>query len=960
MIAVISSGAFLKGALQYNFNKVEQGNAAVISANNIMTPDDIAGTNMEMVMQSFLPNIENNNRTKNITFSCNLDPAFDDAVRLSDADFADIAKDYMEKMGYGNQPYVVFKHQDIERTHIHIVSIRVDADGKRLDTHFEQVKSNRIRKELDQKYKLIEEPNRSNRKGNAIDPNRANDYIEKKGAKIQGFAESFPLHEGDRDVVNTMRGILNYVEERYSPKDIKELNKILRLWNIQAKTISVSDKKGSQKEGAVYSIIDRAGHPVGHLLKGSLFGPKHSISGLNKRFETAQKLDRTVAVKNIAKAVNKVLSDFKTVSLPTFQDELKKSGIAVQINKAKDGRMAGISFIDNTSGTVAKGSELGKQFSISSLLSRLSDHDERKKLFNKDTLSAISANYNDLRKSKYFYESDLIKALPDELSSLCKGISMTPENKATLDDFINKKTASLSFVEEKENSYGHSQLDIFTSFAKSLDSDLQTPFLYSVGLTVKNGEVSLINRTSISADDMPFCDTCPDDRTTLPLPKELKNNIKLFVNSEGKHGNFLELEKQIRTSVFHVSPDTFKSAVKLLSSQYNQDRKTCFYESNFIGKLDSLKQNYSSLIAEKLDLRPQSALAITECFFAGKTKLLPAVCHKEADFAKNKISDAVHFAVLVAPDKRQTLFSAMGISVTFDEHKQPVFTMANNKNFSFKWNEVAADRPSDRLKIPAVNTIVVPELFRQSDSNVLFNKHDKAVVKAFVSEQWSGVDLSDNHKSHVLPLLDADAKCSLQKHINGDVSARIINDMQNAPVKEVVSELLLNGFIITPALRADNTRTYVIGRPGDDFKNNVQLPVTLVETLKNSNYDSIYPTVRSFTLSDKGFITPKYKTMMQLATAKRSDNPATVQSVLNNMARFNRPLAEHLADSFNKHHDYNELINKVSSYDGNISHLVSDNNSHNSQETAFASSLFDKDAKIDNSEIKKHINKHKL
>jgi dihydroxyacetone kinase-like predicted kinase len=76
MIAVISSGAFLKGALQYNFNKVEQGNAAVISANNIMTPDDIAGTNMEMVMQSFLPNIENNNRTKKYHFFLQPGPSF--------------------------------------------------------------------------------------------------------------------------------------------------------------------------------------------------------------------------------------------------------------------------------------------------------------------------------------------------------------------------------------------------------------------------------------------------------------------------------------------------------------------------------------------------------------------------------------------------------------------------------------------------------------------------------------------------------------------------------------------------------------------------------------------------------------------------------------------------------------------------------------------------------------------
>ena len=67
---------------------------------------------------------------------------------------ADIAKEYMDKLGYGNQPYMVYKHEDIARHHIHIVSIRVDDTGKKINDKFEHIRSKQITRELEQKYGL--------------------------------------------------------------------------------------------------------------------------------------------------------------------------------------------------------------------------------------------------------------------------------------------------------------------------------------------------------------------------------------------------------------------------------------------------------------------------------------------------------------------------------------------------------------------------------------------------------------------------------------------------------------------------------------------------------------------------------------------------------------------------------------------------------------------------------------
>lgn len=50
----------------------------------------------------------------------------------------------MESLGYGQQPYVVFRHRDIARTHLHIVSVRVDESGKKIDHNNELKRAIRI------------------------------------------------------------------------------------------------------------------------------------------------------------------------------------------------------------------------------------------------------------------------------------------------------------------------------------------------------------------------------------------------------------------------------------------------------------------------------------------------------------------------------------------------------------------------------------------------------------------------------------------------------------------------------------------------------------------------------------------------------------------------------------------------------------------------------------------------
>ena len=153
MVANIRSGSSPGGALRYNKEKVDKDEAEVLLWQKMLEPFDKHGRlDIDACMDSFWPYLEANRRTTNTVFHASLNPSPED--RLTDEQLREIANEYMQKMGYGDQPYIVFKHKDIDRQHLHIVSLRVDEKGCKLPHDFEARRSAEITRDLEHKYNL--------------------------------------------------------------------------------------------------------------------------------------------------------------------------------------------------------------------------------------------------------------------------------------------------------------------------------------------------------------------------------------------------------------------------------------------------------------------------------------------------------------------------------------------------------------------------------------------------------------------------------------------------------------------------------------------------------------------------------------------------------------------------------------------------------------------------------------
>ena len=337
MIAKIGRSANLYGALAYNQLKVENKNGNILFANKMIETAN-GHYSVAQLAQSFAPYLIANRNTEKHTLHISLNPDPNDKV--SDDKFREMAEQYMREMGYGEQPFVVFKHTDIDRSHIHIVSVCVDEQGKKISDKFEKMRSMNVCRELERQHGLIP----------------ATDKERNQTDKV--FR---PVDYRAGDVKSQIASVVRHLPNYYQYQTLGEYNALLSLFNITAEKIE-GELQGKMKQGLLYIPLNEKGERAGHPFKASLFGKSAGLPALELHFakcKTALKDSPTKqTLKSAATIALKTTSDEQA-----FKKQLAEQGINVVVRRNDTGRIYGITFIDHNSKAVWNGSRLATELS---------------------------------------------------------------------------------------------------------------------------------------------------------------------------------------------------------------------------------------------------------------------------------------------------------------------------------------------------------------------------------------------------------------------------------------------------------------------------------------------------------------------------------------------------------------------------------------------------------------------
>lgn len=348
MVARINTSESISKVLNYNEHKVRQKEAEILLAQNFLK--DAGKLSFSEKIHWFDRFTSMNERT--ITNTLHVSLNLDSSEKIENEKLVEIAQMYMQKIGFGDQPYLVYRHYDTGHPHIHIVSTNIRSDGSRISMHnIGRNQSEKARKEIEIDFGLVKA----------------------QGKKVDDSFKLIPVSAqkvalGKSSVKRAISNVLGLVINQYKYSSLPELNAVLKLYNVLADR----GEKGSvmfDAGGLVYRVLDEKGNKISPPIKASSFYMKPTLKNLEKRFKENEDLKQR-DLKRLRTTIDYVLLKMKDASLQQFINDLNKERISVVLRQNKEGVIYGITYVDHQTKCVFNGSELGKPYSAKMILDR--------------------------------------------------------------------------------------------------------------------------------------------------------------------------------------------------------------------------------------------------------------------------------------------------------------------------------------------------------------------------------------------------------------------------------------------------------------------------------------------------------------------------------------------------------------------------------------------------------------
>lgn len=335
--------------LNYNEHKVREKEAEILLAQNFLKEAAQLSFSDKTGYFERFTSLNERAVTNVLHASLNFDPS----EQLSKEQLIDIAKTYMEKIGFGQQPYLVYRHHDAGHPHIHIVSINIQRDGGRISMHnIGRNQSETARKEIEVEFGLVK-----------AEEKKLDDQVKLIPISAQKVAY------GKSSTKRAVSNVLGLVINQYKYSSLHELNAILKLYNVQADR-GEKDSLMYEKGGLVYRVLDDNGKPISPPLKASSFYMKPTLKNLENRFVENEKLKQPFA-KRVKSAIDFALLKKSSSDLQQLVNALAKENISVVLRRNKEAVIYGITYVDHKTKCVFNGSDIGKIYSAKAILERV-------------------------------------------------------------------------------------------------------------------------------------------------------------------------------------------------------------------------------------------------------------------------------------------------------------------------------------------------------------------------------------------------------------------------------------------------------------------------------------------------------------------------------------------------------------------------------------------------------------
>lgn len=380
--------ANLSKVLNYNEKKVQRGVAELLHAGNFLKPAN--GLNFYDKLHRFKKLNELNERAEKSTLHISLN--FHPGDQLTKEQLCEIAAIYMDRIGMGNQPYLVYQHHDSGHPHIHLVTSLIQSDGVRIPTNnMGRNQSVKARKEIDNLYGLRK-----------VEDSQHSQVYEPEPVNAQKVAY------GKLETKKAIKDVLRFVLKKYKFTSLPELNAVLQQYNVLADR-GDKDSRIFKNGGLIYRVLDEQGRKIGVPIKASDFHFKPTLKSLQEKFEKNVPL-RKADIPAIRSRIDWALGK-QPKSFQAWIEELRKENIRLIIRRNDQGAIYGLTYVDFKTRSVLNGSDLdtgkfGKAYSAQAITQRFSESTPS----NRPTRKQVSAEIKTpiAAKKRYFGQASRI------------------------------------------------------------------------------------------------------------------------------------------------------------------------------------------------------------------------------------------------------------------------------------------------------------------------------------------------------------------------------------------------------------------------------------------------------------------------------------------------------------------------------------------------------------------------